>query len=471
MSRMDAMEIWRAGVAAADPYHLIKKFVKIEPGKLWGEFFITIDNDKQFHLSPQGRIIVIGMGKASGAMAQALEEILIPQFPAKRIHGWVNVPDNCLTPLKVVHLHPGRKAAVNEPSESGIVGSKVICGLVDEASPDDLIFCLISGGGSALLPLPANGITLLDKQRITRFLSGAGAGINELNTVRKELSQIKGGGLRRRARGKRLISLVLSDVLGDPVDMIASGATVPNTTNAKDALAVLEKYGADLSPDLLAVCDYIQKKADSFENNSEDPDPADYSRHYYRIIGNNRTAVDGAAEKARALGYHPLIRAASQSEGKAEEVGKKLYDLAKKNFYGAQFNGDIDCIIEGGEPVVHLAPESLRGKGGRNQQLILAALIDCLQDPLIHVPILFSGGTDGEDGPTENAGAFFDRDIVIKVLEAIKEESIDPEDYLERNDAGNFFELFDALIFTGPTGTNVCDIRVALKGISSSANS
>lgn len=469
MSRIDVMDIWRAGVAAVEPLHLLKKFVQLSPGHKPGEFYITIAKSKKLVLSPESRIIVIGMGKASGMMAKALENILIPHFPENRILGWVNVPDNCVAPLKAIHLYPGRKATINEPSEEGVFGSKVICSLLDDARPDDLILCLISGGGSALLPLPVHGISLQDKQQITRFLSGIGAGINEINTVRKELSQVKGGGLQKRARGKRLISLVLSDVLSDAVDSIASGATVPSTTNAQDALAILVKYKAMNVPDLRNVCDYIQKKAASGTHN-EKFDPMDYIHHYYRIIGNNRTAVEAAEKKARQLGYHPLIHCASQSEGNAEDVGKNLYSLAKRYFYGAQMDGDVDCIIEGGEPVVRLAPASVRGKGGRNQQLVLAALIDCLQDPLIHVPIFLSGGTDGEDGPTEYAGAFFNRNIVIKILAKIEAGDLDPCDYLQRNDACHFFEPFDALLFTGPTETNVCDLRIVLKGIRPDAN-
>ena len=219
--RTDAERIWRAGVAAVQPARLIREHVRVD-----GDVLHV--GDEAIDLRHVGRIAIVGAGKAAGAMAVALEDVLGPRLLAdKNVTGWVNVPDDCVVPTARVHLHAGRPAGVNEPRPEGVEGTRRILELVGSLGPADLCICVLAGGGSALLPAPVPEISLDDKIRVTRLLSAAGANIEQLNTVRRQLSLIKGGGLARACRAGRLITLIISDVLGDPLDAIASGPTVP----------------------------------------------------------------------------------------------------------------------------------------------------------------------------------------------------------------------------------------------------
>ena len=312
--------------------------------------------------------------------------------------------------------------------------------------PNDLCIALISGGGSALLPLPIEGITLDDKLAVTRFLSAAGAPIEELNTVRKQLSQIKGGGLARACGARRLVTLIISDVLGDPLDLIASGPTVADRSTPADALAILERHGARAA----GISERVFAALQSGAAQPRGPIRAHVTNH---IIGNNALAVEAAAAAARRLGYTVHSQSASASEGSAEDLGRSLADAA----IAMRAAPGSDCLISGGEPTVRLVDASRRGRGGRNQQLVLAALahLSAAGNPPV---ALLSGGTDGEDGPTDAAGAWTDPAIV----EAAQRQMLDPADYLARNDAYHFFEPLGALLKTGPTDTNVCDVRVVL---------
>jgi len=316
---------------------------------------------------------------------------------------------------------------------------------------------LISGGGSALLPAPAKGITLADKLAVTRHLSAAGANIEQLNTVRKQLSRIKGGGLLRACRAGRLVSLVVSDVLGDPLEMIASGPTVPDCSTPGEAIDILERFGAREAGISAEVFDFLKNK--NIENSRGltatrmCSNATSENRVVNLTIGNNATAVAAAAEEAERLGYSVVATSAVQAEGSAEQIGRELAKSAVK----MREDTGPKCLISGGEPVVTLLDSARRGRGGRNQQLVLAALLQ-LSDDGAKDMVLLSGGTDGEDGPTDAAGAFFDADV----LTAAHQTGLAPADYLARNDAYNFFAPLDALIRTGPTGTNVCDLRVVL---------
>jgi len=402
--------------------------------------------EQRLRLDSIRRIAVVGAGKAGAGMAAAVEEVLGPQLmAAKNLTGWVNVPEDCVRPLQRIRLHGARPPGVNEPTPAGVQGAMEILRLVASLGPDDLCLALISGGGSALLPAPAEGITLEDKLAVTRHLSASGATIEELNAVRKQLSRIKGGGLKRACRAGRLAALIISDVLGDPLDVIASGPTVDDPCTPEQALAVLEKFdalSAGISP---RVFDYLRRKQ---------PQPAPAScRVTNLIIGNNATAVHAAGRHAEQLGYWPSMTSAPKSEGLAEEVGRQLAQMALTLRAGP----GPDCLVSGGEPVVKLAPVGRRGLGGRNQQLVLAALERLAGDGAAGIALL-SGGTDGEDGPTDAAGAFLD----AAVIAAARQQGLDPAHYLQRNDAYHFFQLLGALIQTGPTGTNVCDLRVVV---------
>jgi glycerate 2-kinase len=416
--------------------------------------------DEIMSLSSIRRIVVVGAGKAGAGMAAGLEAALGPEVLASQhVTGWINVPADCVRTLSRITLHAARPAGVNEPTADGVAGCEQILALVSQLTPDDLCICLLSGGGSALLPAPARGITLQDKLAVTRHLSGAGANIQQLNTVRKHLSRIKGGRLARACRAGQLVALIISDVLGDPLDVIASGPTVPDATTAEDALQVLEQFharAAGISPAVFAALQAARAARDATL-------PAPACRVINCVIGNNAVAVDAAGAEAERRGYSHAMVAARQLEGDAETIGRHLAAMARhmRNTAGP------DCLISGGEPTVTLAPAGQRGLGGRNQQLVLAALQDFLvarsaSDQRTDAPLagalILSGGTDGEDGPTDAAGALVDGPLA----DAVVARGLDVSDYLRRNDAYHLLASLGALIKTGPTHTNVCDVRVVL---------
>lgn len=449
--REDAQAIWMAGVDAVRSDRLVGENVRVADGRLQLA-------DEYVELDKIDRIVVIGAGKAGAGMAQGLESALGPSvMEATQLTGWINVPEDCVQPLSRIHLHGARPAGVNEPTEAGVEGSRRILELVDQLTERDLCICLLSGGGSALLPSPTAGISLADKLAITKHLSGAGANIEQLNTVRKQLSGIKGGGLAQACRAGRLVTLIISDVLGDPLDVIASGPTVPNTTTARDALAVLEHFQAREAGISAEVFDSLRKRVTA-ETRSVGSLPAAVSNH---VIGNNAVAVDAAGMEAERRGYSHAMVAARDLEADANGVGQHLADMALRMRSGSE----PDCLITGGEPTVKLVGSEWRGLGGRNQQLVLAAFQHLLTrspatasaNPLQDM-IILAGGTDGEDGPTDAAGAWIDAPAAA----AAAKLGLSPPDFLQNNDAYHFFQPLGALLKTGPTHTNVCDVRVVL---------
>jgi hydroxypyruvate reductase len=393
------------------------------------------------------RIAIVGAGKAAGAMAVALENSLGPRIlQEKQVEGWVNVPADCVVPTHRVPLLAARAPGVYEPSAEGVEGTRRILAMVSSLGPDDVCFCLITGGGSALLPAPVPEISLDDKIRLTRLMSGAGANIEQLNVVRQNLSLVKGGGLARACRAGRLVTLVISDVLGDPLHLVASGPTIQSESMAANALSVLEELGIIADASISRIVGYLRKR---------DAEPAAPQSAavagVHLVLGNNATAVDGAGIEAERLGYSHAMVAATKSEGAAETVGRHLASMALH----MRENPGPDCLISGGEPTVTLVDESRRGRGGRNQQLVLAALEELGDCERI---CLMSGGTDGEDGPTDAAGAMVDADVVRAATRA----GLKATDCLARNDAYTFFQKCGGLLITGPTQTNVCDLRVVV---------
>jgi glycerate-2-kinase len=299
------------------------------------------------------------------------------------------------------------------------------------------------------LPAPVPEISLDDKIRLTQRLSAAGANIEQLNTVRRAASFVKGGGLARACTAGRLITLLISDVLGDPLESIASGPTViEKPTTAADALAVLGALGLMDAADLATVVRYLKHRAASPSSAAERHVIPELS-HF--ILANNATAVDAAGVEAERLGYSHAMISATASEGPAEVVGRHVAEIALR----MRREAGPDCLISGGEPTVTLVDEAHRGMGGRNQQLALAALTELGDCEGI---ALLAGGTDGEDGPTDAAGAFVTQDVVA----GARRGQLDPQFFLARNDAYNFFQQTGGLFVTGPTQTNVCDLRVVV---------
>ncbi|MFP6647912.1 MAG: DUF4147 domain-containing protein [Pirellulaceae bacterium] len=453
--RDDALAIWHAGVAAVDSQQLVRDVVHVEREKndVQGERQWLDIAGTPVPFTSGSRLVVVGAGKAGAGMAAGLEEALgesvIEQLD---LDGWVNVPADCVRQLKRIHLHAARPAGINEPSEEGVVGSGRILEMVGSLGAGDTCICLLSGGGSALLPAPTAGISLADKQQVTRLLSDAGANIQQLNTVRKQLSLIKGGGLARACHAGLLVTLVISDVLGDPLDMIASGPTVEDQSTADDALAVLEEFDPDGRSTPGAIISLLRDASGTrpLEMSTE-------SQLFHHVIGNNKAAVEAAGEEAVRRGYAVELEANQQLEGTAEEVGTRL-----SGWLGSlPADQQPRCLVSGGEPVVQLVDPEHRGRGGRNQQLVLAALVDQLaQGVRLEDAVILSAGTDGEDGPTDAAGAWIDQSLIEKVLQ----QDQDARDFLARNDAYTFFDSLGSLLHTGPTHTNVCDLRIVLSG-------
>ncbi|MGL4554535.1 MAG: glycerate kinase type-2 family protein, partial [Gemmataceae bacterium] len=412
-TRDHALSIWTAAVAAADPFALTRA-----AAASW--------------VFPR-RALVVGGGKAGAAMAAGVEAALGDQ-----VTGFVNVPAGSTRPLKSISLIEARPAGSNHPTAAGVAGVERMLALVETARPGDIGLCLLSGGGSALLPAPS-GVTLEDKQHVTKLLHASGAAIGEMNCVRKHLSRFKGGRLGEAfaRRGCPVRTFILSDVVGDPLDVIASGPTAPDPTTCEDALDVLRRYGLlDAVPAVrrhLEACDETPKALPRGVHNE--------------VIGNNARSLAAAAREASALGY-TVLNLGSFIEGEARHVAAVLAGLVRSVRRDGVPAAAPLCILAGGETTVALPPDA--GKGGRNQELALAALVRLRGEPVVFL----SAGTDGEDGPTDAAGAVFDA--------ATPAEGA--EDALRRHDAYPFFDRAGGLVRTGLTGTNVMDVCVILIG-------
>ena len=528
-----ALEIWQAGVEAVTPARLFRDKVRLEGTCLVVEHV-------ELELSGVRRLVVVGAGKAAAAMAVALKQEVLSQLqvalPALELQGWINAPADAFTAadaqaLQPIHVHAARPAGVNSPTEAAIEGTQRIVELLKNCDARDRVICLLSGGGSALLVAPAPGVTLADKQAVAQHIAAAGGNIEQLNAVRRPLSLVKGGGLARACGAARMLTLIISDVLGDPLEAIASGPTIlqptsprekhpgsrsrqtldsrsrshqtldprsrsrqtldphsrsrqtldePNDahrlatsatdisptdadtrTDAACALAVLRELGLINSPALAGAVQALQQ-----QQSQSLPDQAPPVQSTARcevdniILGNNADAVDAAGVKAVELGYRYVMQSARGVEGDVLQIALHATDAIVQL---ASQQQQIDCWISGGEPTVKL-PESA-GQGGRNQQLTLAVMREYQSlsagQARIGSPaeiVFLSGGTDGEDGPTDAAGALFDEGVMALAAEL----GLKADDYLARADAYSFFKQAGGLLQTGPTGTNVCDLRVAL---------
>jgi hydroxypyruvate reductase/glycerate 2-kinase len=434
--REHALAIWRAAVAAADPFELVRAALK-EP-----QLRSALDGAR--------RILVVGGGKAGPAMAAGVEAAVADWLD--RVEGLLNVPAGTERPLRRIRLHAARPAGVNHPTAEGVAGVDAQLALVAGAGAEDVGLCLVSGGGSALLPAPAEGLTLADKQQVTALLHACGATIDEMNCVRKHLSRVKGGRLAQAfaARGCRGFGLIISDVIGDPLDVIASGPTAPDPTTFADALAVLDRYGLRhrVAPAVLTRLE--QGFAGTVPETLKALPPGVENR----VLGNNARALAAAARTAEGLGYR-VLNLGSFIEGETRQVGVALAGVVRSVRADGLPLPAPACVLCGGETTVTLGP--VHGRGGRNQEFVLAALLKLGKRGMRGVVVL-SGGTDGEDGPTDAAGALADNGTLARAAAY----GLDAVAHLERHDAYAFFDATGDLLRTGLTQTNVMDVRVLL---------
>jgi len=439
--RSEAEAIFRASIGAVDPYQAVKRFVHVNGVTL--RLGPDDRNPVELDLTPYDRISIVGAGKATAPMALAVEDLL-----GKRITtGMINVKYGFTEALRYTEI---TEAGHPVPDRNGERGTKKILDFLRGAGEKDLIFSLISGGGSALLPQPAGEISLEEKQEITRSLLACGASIHEINAVRKHISSSKGGQMARAAAPATVVNLMLSDVVGDKMDVIASGPFTPDGSTFDHVKGIFEKYGLKDIP--AAILSHIRAGAAGKLPETPKADDPVFERVFNLIVGSNMLALKAAEQKARNLGYETLILS-SMIEGETREVALVHTGIAKEILKtGRPFPPPL-CVISGGETTV-----TIRGKGlgGRNQEFCLAASLD-LTDLESRVVIL-SGGTDGNDGPTDAAGGVVDPLTVQRGIDA----GIKAFDFLAANDAYHFLEKTDDLLITGPTNTNVMDVRLVL---------
>ena len=480
--RQDLIRIAKAGITSVSPYDMIHKRIQLHGNTL------TIDTGVpgplSLHLSSYHNIYVIGAGKAAAPMAKALEEILGDRIEA----GVISVKPGHTAELTAIRQIEGGHPV---PNGGSAAAAREITELAGRAGESDLVINIISGGGSALLTLPHEGlvkenipaVTLEDLQGTTRELLSCGAPIEEMNCIRKHLSGIKGGRLAERIFPAESVSLILSDVVGDDLQSIASGLTVPDRTTYAEALELVEKYGIGkkLPP---AVTALLTAGAEGTVPETPKPDADCFSRARNVLLGTNAVALRAAAAEAKKLGYNPVILT-SKVTGEAREIAKFYAALAQEAASAGNSAGRTEaaglaaaltgsssvggassleiyakpvCILAGGETTVTIRGT---GKGGRNQEMALAVLSEIAKRPEAYPDVLFASvATDGNDGPTDAAGAF----ASAEMAERAEEDKLSINEYLADNDAYTFFSKIDGLIKTGPTNTNVCDIQIILAG-------
>lgn len=430
--RQLATSILQAGLRAVDPAEAVRRVLKLDGLSLRV-------GDRQYDLARFRRIVVVGAGKASGPMARAVEEALGGHVSA----GQVNVKYGYLDRTTRIRLC---EAGHPLPDENGLQGTAAIVELVRAAGAEDLVLCLISGGGSALMMLPCAGITLADTQRLTEALLRSGATINQINTIRKHIEQVKGGRLAQLAAPAQVVSLVLSDVVGNPLDFIASGPAVPDTTTFAEALDVLREF------DLLervpeSVVAHLRRGEQGKVPETPKPGDSLFERVHTLVIGSNDIAAEAALADARRLGFQTLLLT-TFLEGEAREVAKVVAAIAKELVDRCQPLAPPACVALGGETTVTVRGS---GKGGRNQELALAAALAIEGLPRT---LIVAAATDGSDGPTDAAGGMVDGSTAARA----RQRGLDPKQALAENDSYHLLEQVDDLLVTGPTNTNVNDL-------------
>jgi glycerate 2-kinase len=436
--RADATALMQAALDAVDPRKAIRHVLALEGDALRV-------GDREYPLVRRDQLVVVGAGKAGATMAQAVEEILGDHIVAGLV----------ITKRGQASGYSGKRIQIVEgshptPDEAGLLGAHKIAEMLEPLGPRDLVICLVSGGGSALLTLPANGIELCNLQDLTQQLLKSGATINEINCVRKHLSLVKGGQLARMAYPATVVSLILSDVVGSPLDVIASGPTVPDPTTYEDAWAILERYNLIRRLNHSIRGRLQAGMTGAFAETPKEGDPAFQNVHNV-VIGSNEIAALASLHEAQEQGYNAALLS-TYVEGEARQVARVLAALGKECVHSGNPLQPPACLIAGGETTVTI---SGKGAGGRNQELALAAAIALDGWPDVALATL---ATDGGDGPTDAAGAF----VTGETAQRARDQGLAPLAYLENNDSYHFFQQLGDAVVTGPTGTNVNDLTFIL---------
>jgi glycerate 2-kinase len=440
MRRM-AKTIFSKALSAVEPSKILKEKIRIEKDHL----LIKMDenSEKIFDLKSFDKIFLVGTGKASNSMAQAVEEIF---------GDWLT---KGLITTKYGHLLPLKKTEIIEaghpiPDQNGYEGAKRIKNLLKKSGPKDLVLFLLSGGGSALLPFPADGIGLKEKQEVTQLLLDCGADIKEINTIRKHISQMKGGWFAKWAYPSTVIGFILSDVVGDQLDVIGSGPTVPDPSTFEEVWEIIKKYDLlnEISP---SIQKHLQLGKEGEKEETPKPGEVVFEKVYNSLIGSNILALRAAEKEAKFLGFNTLILSSSMV-GETRESALFHSAIAKEVISSGNPIPTPACILSGGETTVTIKGTGL---GGRNQEFALAGAIEISG---IEKVVLLSGGTDGTDGPTDATGAVADHTTVDRA----NSMGMDPKAYLKDNNAYPFFKKLGDLLITGPTHTNVMDVRILL---------
>jgi len=431
-ARSVALTILDNALTAVDPKSIMESKISLQNSKLNVEGY-------QYHLAEYNHIYVVGAGKASGAMAQALENMLEGYIT----EGIVNVPHGNQLKTKKITLNEANHPS---PDEAGARGAQKILDIAEKAEKNDLVICLISGGGSSLMPLPRGNISLSDKQQVTEMLLKSGAAIDEINIVRKHISQIKGGWLAKKCYPATVLSLILSDVVGDSLSSIASGPTVADSYTFADARRVLERHKLWRKVPLTIQTLIADGEKGSIPDTPKATDKA-FEKTRNIIIANNKYALNVARTCSMSLGMNTMLLTTTL-EGEAKQVGTVFASIGKEILDSDNPIPKPATIIAGGETTVHVLG---KGLGGRNQELALSA---ALKLGNVRPIVLACLSTDGIDGPTDAAGAIIDGNTLTRA----KEVGMNAVEYLTANDSHHFFKTLDDLIFTGLTGTNVNDI-------------
>ncbi len=450
--RDDLTAIFQAGLDRVDPYKMLIDHVRVDAGVL----HVELDDYRyRIDLSQYRKIFIIGAGKATAPMALAMEQILGDQL------------DGGIIVVKYGHVEKLRTIEIVEadhpvPDENGRRGAEKILTIADQADASTLVISLISGGGSALIPFPlswtdvdgTHTLSLEDKQKTTSLLLSCGADIEEINCIRKHLSMIKGGRLIERLAPARSVNFILSDVVGDALSSIASGVTCGDPTTYLDGWKLIEKYGIDNQIPASVKQIFARGMTGELPETLK-PGSESLALTENMLIGTNMGALNAAAEAAKQRGY-AVVRLTSRMVGEAKEIAKMLAAVAIDCSVQETIGKPPLCILSGGEPVVQIKGDGL---GGRNQEMALAYLLEIDRHRNLCADLSFlAASTDGNDGPTDAAGAFAD----LELLDRAESAGLDAAAYLGNNDSYHFFEQIGGLLKTGPTNTNVCDLHIAL---------